>query len=141
MNEPAKMRLILDTNLWVSFLISNKYVKLDTLLFDHKSTLLFSRDLLEEFITVVNRPKLSKYFSKSDVADLLDTIDQVAVYIEVTSEISECRDPKDNFLLALAVDGNADYLLTGDKDLLVLGEIGKTNIMTISDFLNQMGIE
>jgi len=138
MNEPAKMRLILDTNLWISFLISSKYEKLDTLLFEHKSTLLFSRELLEEFVTVVSRPKLRKYFSKSDVSDLLDTIDTVAEYIEVTSEISECRDPKDNFLLALAVDGDADYLLTGDKDLLVLEEIGKTKIMTISEFLNQL---
>jgi uncharacterized protein len=117
------MRLILDTNLWISFLISSNYEKLDNLLFDQKCTLLFSHELLEEFITVANRPKLKKYFSKSDLFDLLETIDEVAEFVEVTSEVSECRDPKDNFLLSLAVDGNADYLLTGDNDLLVLGEI------------------
>ena len=44
-------------------------------------------------------------------------------------------DPKDNFLLNLAVDSKADFLLTGDKDLLVLGKVGDTKIMTISDFL------
>ena len=135
-----KMRLILDTNLWISFLISSRFEKLDKLFFDQKCTLLFSQELLEEFITVANRPKLKKYFSNKDLTDLLETIDEVADFIEVTSEVSVCRDPKDNFLLSLAIDGKADYLLTGDKDLLVLREIGKTKITTISEFLNQFGI-
>jgi len=132
------MRLILDTNLWISFLISSKYEKLDKLLFDHKCKLLFSRELLEEFITVAERPKLKKYFSKNDLRDLLETIDEVAEFVEVTSEVSECRDPKDNFLLSLAVDGDADYLLTGDNDLLILEKIGDTEIKTISEFLDEL---
>lgn len=130
------MRLILDTNLWISFLISSKYEKLDKLLFDQKCTLLFSRELLEEFITVAARPKLKKYFSKTDLTDLLDTIDEVAEFVGVTSEVIECRDPNDNFLLSLAVDGKADFLLTGDNDLLVLERIGDTEIKTISEFLD-----
>jgi uncharacterized protein len=56
--------------------------------------------------------------------------------VNVTSEISECRDPKDNFLLSLAVDGKADYLLTGDNDLLILNKIGVTEIKTISEFFD-----
>lgn len=131
------MRLILDTNLWISFLISSNYEKLDKLLFDNKSKLLFSRELLEEFITVANRPKLKKYFPKHDVENLLETIGEVAEFVEVTSEVTKCRDPKDNFLLSLAVDGNADYLLTGDNDLLVLEKIGNTEIKTISEFLDK----
>jgi len=43
-------------------------------------------------------------------------------------------DPKDNFLLALAKDGNADYLITGDNNLLSLKEFGKTKIVTLSEF-------
>ena len=130
------MRLILDTNLWLSFLISSKFEKLDELLFNQKSKLLFSQELLEEFIAVAKRPKLRKYISKDELEDLLETIDEVAEFVNVTSEISECRDPKDNFLLSLAVDGKADYLLTGDKDLLVLKKIGNTEIKTISEFLD-----
>ena len=130
------MRLILDTNLWISFLISSKYDKLDELLFNQKCKLLFSEELLEEFVAVSNRPKLKKYISKDELEDLLETIDQVAEFVKVTSEISECRDPKDNFLLSLAVDGKADYLLTGDKDLLVLEKIGETEIKTISEFFD-----
>lgn len=130
------MRLILDTNLWISFLISSKYEKLDELLFNQKCKLLFSQELLEEFVTVAKRPKLRKYISRDELEDLLETIDEVAEFVNVTSEISECRDPKDNFLLSLAVDGNADYLLTGDKDLLVLKVIGNTEIKTISEFFD-----
>jgi predicted nucleic acid-binding protein len=49
--------------------------------------------------------------------------------------VDVCRDPKDNFLLALAVDSGADFLLTGDKDLLVLKIYNNTIITTIGDFL------
>ncbi|TVQ02412.1 MAG: putative toxin-antitoxin system toxin component, PIN family [Balneolaceae bacterium] len=130
------MRLILDTNLWISFLISSKYEKLDELLFNQKCKLIFSQELLEEFVTVAKRPKLRKYISRDELEDLLETIDEVAEFVNVTSEISESRDPKDNFLLSLAVDGKADYLLTGDKDLLVLKEFGNTEIKTISEFFD-----
>jgi len=130
------MRLILDTNLWISFLISSKYEKLDELLFNQKCKLLFSQELLEVFVTVSKRPKLRKYISRDELEDLLETIDEVAEFVNVTSEISESRDPKDNFLLSLAVDGKADYLLTGDKDLLVLKEFGNTEIKTISEFFD-----
>src|SRR5690554_6477489 len=130
------MRLILDTNLWISFLISSRFEKLDELLFHQKSKLLFSQELLEEFVTVSKRPKLRKYISRDELNDLLETIDEVAEFVNVTSEISECRDPKDNFLLSLAVDGKADYLLTGDKDLLVLNKISNTEIITISEFFD-----
>jgi putative PIN family toxin of toxin-antitoxin system len=130
------MRLILDTNLWISFLISSKYERLDYLLFNQKCKLLFSQELLEEFVAVAKRPKLRKYISRDELEDLLETIDEVADFVNVASNISECRDPKDNFLLSLAVDGKADYLLTGDKDLLVLKKIGETKIRTLSEFFD-----
>lgn len=130
------MRLILDTNLWISFLISSKYEKLDELLFNQECKLLFSQELLEEFMAVAKRPKLRKYISRDELEDLLETIDEVAEFVNVISNISECRDPKDNFLLSLAVDGKADYLLTGDKDLLILKKIGVTEIKTISEFFD-----
>ena len=57
--------------------------------------------------------------------------------IEVKSIVTVCRDPKDNFLLALAKDGKADYLLTGDKDLLDIIKFGKTKIKTITSFIDE----
>lgn len=130
------MRIILDTNLWISFLISSKYNQLDSLLFEEKCTLLFSQELLEEFIAVAKRPKLRKYISREEREALLDTIDEIAEFITVTSNVDLCRDPKDNFLLSLALDGEADYLLTGDNDLLVLEKVGETKIIKIADFFD-----
>lgn len=56
--------------------------------------------------------------------------------MNVTSDIILCRDPKDNFLLSLAADGQATHLLTGDKDLLDLQTIGKTVIQPITSYLS-----
>jgi uncharacterized protein len=134
------MRIILDTNLWISFLISNRYGQLDSHLIDGKCTLLFSQELLEEFVAVAKRPKLKKFISRDDLEDLLETIYEVADFVEVTSDVNICRDPKDNFLLSLAMDGRADYLLTGDNDLLDLEEIDGTKIIKIADFFDQIDL-
>jgi len=50
--------------------------------------------------------------------------------IKVTSNVDQCRDQKDNFLLNLAIDGRADFLITGDADLSVLGKINETRIIS-----------
>lgn len=128
-------RIILDTNLWISFLITKDISKLDNRIFTGETILVFSQELLHEFITVVSRPKFKKYFSQKDIIEILDIIDQQAEFIEVTSDIKKCRDEKDNFLLSLAIDGKVDFLITGDQDLLELKEIEKTQIVTINQFL------
>ena len=58
-----------------------------------------------------------------------------AVFIETKSTVSICRDPKDNFLLALAKDAGADYLITRDEDLLTIKQFEKTIILTLEDFI------
>ena len=128
-------RIILDTNLWISFLISKKFTDLDNLIKTEKVVLIFSNELLEEFIEVAKRPVIKKFFPKKDVEKLLDIFDQFADLIHVTSNLDLCRDEKDNFSLNLSVDGNADYLVTGDKDLLVLKKIKKTKILTYRELV------
>lgn len=135
---PAKrIRIIIDTNLWISFLITSDYSKLDSLLLNQRVDLLFSKELLTEFIEVTSRPKLKKYFKASDVDDLLLSLEDRMELVEVRSQVKICRDSKDNFLLELAKDGKADYLITGDKDLLDIKAFGKTKIITISGFLSK----
>jgi uncharacterized protein len=130
-----KDRIIIDTNLWLSFLINKDYSRLDKILSGKLITLLYSQHLIDEFIAVAQRPKFRKYFSPGDLQDMLLKMSARAHFIEVSSIITASRDPKDNFLLALAKDGKADYLLTGDKDLLTLRKFGRTSIITISKFL------
>lgn len=126
--------IILDTNLWISFLITTDYTFLDEFIISQKSKLLISHELLEEFIEVASRQKFNKFFSQEDLANILILIEQYAKIIEIRSELKICRDEKDNFLLSLAVDGKADFLLTGDADLLDLKSINNTKIIKISDY-------
>ena len=130
-------RIIIDTNHWISFLITKNFTRLDEIIFSKKCVLIFSQELLEEFLTVAKRPKFRRFFSSSDIEEILETIQEYAEFIEVTSKTEVCKDPKDNFLLSLSMDGNADFLLTGDNDLLILTKFRKTSIVTISDFLNE----
>jgi len=131
-----KLKIIVDTNLWISFLISKKLDALDNLFAIDNLVLIFSEELLEEFIEVAKRPKFEKYFSITDLVILLSQIYNKAQFINVKSEISICRDEKDNFLLSLAKDSKANYLISGDKDLLEIQKLGNTNIVTISEFLS-----
>ena len=128
-------RIIIDTNLWISFLITKEFAKLDEIIFSRRCILVFSQELLDEFLEVARRPKFRKFFSVSDIEEILETIDEYADFIKVQTRIEVCRDTKDNFLLSLSVDGDADFLITGDKDLLDLIKFGNTTIITISDFL------
>jgi uncharacterized protein len=60
---------------------------------------------------------------------------EIGEIVESKSIVSACRDPKDNYLLALAKDSSADFLITGDRDLLVLERFDRTQIVTYQDFL------
>lgn len=131
-----KNRFIVDTNLWISFLINGNFEKIEEFLFRDGFELIYSRELLDEFLDVIRRPKLRKYFSKSKIEIALEIIIDFAVFIEVTSQVNICRDPKDNFLLSLAIDSEAKFLVTGDQDLLILKSIKDTKIVSINDFVN-----
>ena len=129
-----KNSIIVDTNLWISFLLTRQYPLLDMLLENDAVKLIFSDELLDEFVRVVQRPKFQKFFSQEDIKTLLQYIQQHAQFVKVHSVVTVCRDVKDNFLLSLAQDSHADYLITGDKDLLSLNTFGKTKIIPIAVF-------
>jgi putative PIN family toxin of toxin-antitoxin system len=138
MPKSKSLKLIIDTNLWVSFIISNKLNVLDPLLFAGNTRLLFSTELITEIQETITKPKLKKYFKTNTLEEMFYAFEPFIDLVEAESIITICRDPKDNFLLALAKDGKADYLLTGDKDLLELKKFGKVKIQTIGTFINEM---
>lgn len=131
-----KEKIILDTNLWISFIISDKLKSLDVILKENNVKFLYSSHLLEEIENVIRRPKFKKYFSESNWYLLIELFTTYGIQIDVVSNLAICRDSKDNFLLNLAIDGKANFLITGDNDLLILEKIGKTKIVTFSDFIN-----
>jgi hypothetical protein len=131
-------KVILDTNLWISFLITKNYSFIDKFVDNQKVTLIFSKELIQEFLTVATRPKFQKYFTDQDIQKLLRSFDNFATIIETTSNIEICRDFKDNFLLNLAIDSKADFLVTGDNDLLELKKIEETKILTIRELTEKI---
>ena len=120
--------------MWISFLLSKRFNFIDELLDSRKMDLIFCNELLAELVEVANRPKLRKFFTTEDWSLIFEIIEQYAVFIPVASSVLVCRDAKDNFLLALAKDANADCLLTSDNDLLVLRTFDVTKIITIAEF-------
>ena len=125
------MRIILDTNIWISYLISKELLWIDNFFKLNDFELLFSDRLLSEFFRVIQRPKIKKYFTKEKLDQLIDRFEDYGTMIEPKSKIQQCRDSNDDFLLELAIDGKADYLVTGDNDLLVLETIDDCKIITL----------
>jgi uncharacterized protein len=136
--DMASKYVIVDTNLWISFLIRRDLSSIDSFIEKGKIKLVFSEELLHEFLTVSQRPKFRNYFSATDIEDLLRVFDMYGKLIKVTTSVNDCRDIKDNFLLNLAIDSKADYLITGDSDLLELRKVGITEIITLKDFLKSL---
>jgi putative PIN family toxin of toxin-antitoxin system len=130
--------VIIDTNLLISFLIYRDYSKLDRILSHKKIALLCSQKLMDEFIEVAHCPKFKRYFSISNIQELVLQISTRAEFIEVTTNLEICSDPKDKFLLALAKDGKATHLLTGDKELLSLMKYSRVEHITTTEYLGRI---
>ena len=132
MNMPH--RVVIDTNLWISFLIGKTLKGLQSHLIRQDIVLLFSEELFDELIEVVHRPKLQKYFSSDNIRELMALLEMKALFVEIKEHVSDCRDTKDNFLLDLCISGNADYLVTGDADLIALHPFRGVKIIHYRDF-------
>lgn len=131
-------KVILDTNLWISFLISGNFDAIDKLIDSGKIVLIFSEESIEEFLTVVNRKKFKKYFSAVQIRELLNMFDKYGKLVKVKTDVHLCKDHKDDFLLNLAIDSKSDYLVTGDSDLLEIKEIKKTRIVTFLTLIDEI---
>ena len=134
MQKNKKMRLIVDANAWVSSLLSWKFrVRLD-IVFDSAYHLMVSKELFRDLASAMRKPYLVKRIKPAEYESLVAKLHASAELVDVRSVVDVCRDPKDNFLFALAKDGNADYLITGDEDLLMVREFEKTKIVKLSEF-------
>ena len=83
---------------------------------------------------VTARKKLKKYFSPKSVFDLIELLEIVAEKVEITPNHFISRDPKDNFLFDLIDSSNADFLVSGDKDLLEQDSFKTAKIVTPAEF-------
>jgi hypothetical protein len=83
---------------------------------------------------VFKKPKLKKYFTKDQITEFFELLDESSDSIIISTKSNICRDPKDNYLVSLALDSKADFLISGDKDLLELNKIGETVVLKYADF-------
>ncbi len=131
------IRAVLDTNLLVSYLLTNGETTSRIIAHWEANSFVFlqSPSILAELISILNRPKLRPYL-KSDPQVMIDLIENDAEFVKGGLMLpGACRDPKDDKFIACAVEGNADYIVTGDKDLLDLGTYEHIQIVTVREFL------
>ena len=114
-------RVILDTNVLVSrLLLVNSTASRAVRRLMEQSQPLVSEDTLTELADTLSRPKFDPYVSREDRQRFFELFARVAEWVTITITVRQCRDPKDDKFLELAVDGKADWIVTGDKDLLEL---------------------
>lgn len=131
------MRIVIDTNLFVSALINQNSRQRLNLVLEKMAIQILSDDaLMAEVYEVINRTKFKKYVSQSEIDDFYKLLQERTSRIETHSIVLVSPDPKDDFLLVICLDGGAEYLLTGNKiDLLDLIQFRKTKIVTLTEFL------
>ena len=129
-----QLRGVFDNNVLVSAALLGGVPRqaFDKLL--NNGTALVSVPVLLELADAPNRPKFDKYVTHDERMRFMVSFLKVADLIEVSETITVCRDPKDDKLLELAVSGNAGFLVTGDKDLLVLNPFCGVEILTPREF-------
>lgn len=132
------MRLVIDTNILVSALLAGTSLPAHLIvlwregLFD----LLTSPEQLDELMRVTRYPKIRQRLAPALAGRLINELRDIAVVISNLPAVTVCPDPYDNYLLALAAAGAADFLVTGDKrDLLGLKLYEGAKIVTVRDFL------
>lgn len=137
------LRAVIDTNLVVSGVILKRGLPHELLNAWHAADffLITSDPLVVEYRSVLRRPQLAqKYrFSLQEASRFLNLVDMRAIKASSLQKPPvQVRDPKDEIVLATALAGQADYLITGDGDLLVLDGDQRLNplrIVTVRDFL------
>lgn len=133
------IRVVIDTNTFVSAALFDSSVPRQVInRVKSLAVILASNETLEELYSVFTREKFDKYLTRIERAQFLRSVLDEVESVVPTSHITDCRDPRDNKFLELAVDGNAQYIVTGDEDLLQLTPYRGIKILTPADFLREM---
>jgi hypothetical protein len=137
------MRIILDTNIIVSGLVSEHGAPAQLLnaWTDKSFSLVTSVTQITEFQSVTRRPSVRPLITPAHIGRFINDLHRFATVLDRLPAVDRSRDPNDNFLLAMAELGAADYLVTGDKrDVLALKRHGNTTILTAKEMLPLLGL-
>ena len=132
------MRLVIDTNVLISALLAGTSLPAHLIVLwrEGRFDLLTSAEQLDELMRVTRYPKIRERLAPALAGRLVNEIRDLAVPLTELPVVTASPDPHDNYLLAMAASGSADFLVTGDKrDLLALRLFGGTKIISVRDFL------
>lgn len=133
------IRAVLDTNLLVSYLLTHR-PPIATLLDHHLArddfVLITAPELLAELDRVLGYAKLRRYYTEEEQARFVALVMALSEVVELPEEIPRiCRDPDDDRVIACAIAGRADTIVSGDRDLLDLEQVGRIPILSAAQFL------
>lgn len=132
----AELRVVVDTNVIVSqLLLPQSTPARATRLALRRGVLLSSSRHLEEILSVIMRSKFDTYLAPDVRLNEVRRLAEIVELVRPARRIRQSRDPKDDMLLEIAVNGRATHLVTGDRDLLVLDPFEGVRIMTPADFI------
>lgn len=128
------MRLVVDSNLMIRALLSPGPARQFFKLAPCHHQIIYHAEQLAELRDVAARPRLN--IAPDAVTELIERIEQYGHHIDSQLDAQlDCRDPKDNYILALAHSGNAQIILTEDDNLLVLDPWRDIRIIRLFQFL------
>jgi uncharacterized protein len=131
-------RFVVDNNILVSALLVKNSAPFQVIgKLEKQGVILYSEATLLELNQILNRKKFIKYFTVEEKQEFVFKLLEKSELVEIEESISICRDPKDDKFLELAFSGKADFIITGDQDLLVLNPFRNIEIITASDFLSR----
>ena len=136
--EKNSIVIVVDVNVWVSVIIGKKASSDFWKLVREDIQIYYSLELLNELLVTLAKPRLQKFLSPERTASFLDLLLETVHFLEPSSLAGISRDPKDDYLLALSTGCMADFLITGDTDLLSLKIFNNTKIVTMRDFIKEL---
>jgi len=111
-------RVVIDTNIWIRILLKGRVTLPVLEAFNQdKFQLVMSQPLMEELHLVWNRPRLRQRIDANQAIRLEQQLQHRAIWVELETVPPNCRDPKDLPVLATAIDGEAEIIVSGDDDL------------------------
>ena len=133
------MRVVVDTNIFISGLISpGPSRRILDLIEENSFSCVLTPDLFKELNKTLHRPKFKILFKDININKLMTIVKNNSLYIIPSVKMKACRDPKDDMVLTAAIVAKADMIVSGDKDLLVLNPFEDIAIVTPREFLQRI---
>lgn len=136
------MKILFDSNLWISFMIGKRLSSMTEILCRHEVEVYISEQQLDEIRNVIAREKFDKLIPAKTRYHFFEMVYDICFITDITVEAkSDIRDPKDLYLLSMAESVPVDYIVSGDHDLTDLKQHAGISILTYMELLEKLNIK